>query len=95
MKSKDGKIICSMCGKHGNEITHDDFIRKEERERIFELLREKCDAIKFHDKTPRYGYSKKERDRNNYGDLPPMAQRWKTPSELVDDIERILKEAKP
>ena len=44
------EAICIMCGKHGNEITHDDFIRNEEKEikkKQVELLKQEIKAITF------------------------------------------------
>ena len=89
MKSK-GKIMCMMCGKHGNEITHDEFVRREECERILSLLKKKLDAIKAHDKTPQYGYGRSDECKNNLGELPPIGERWATPRELADDIEKMF-----
>ena len=45
-------------------------------------------AIFKQDKTPAYGYSRKERDQTRFGREPGAGKRWQTPAELAQQFAR-------
>ena len=61
---------------------------KEELKSYIETLKQIIDL----DKTPAYGYDKKEQDKNNRG-LFSYAGRWKTPREYCQDMLRDKEQA--
>jgi len=40
------------------------------------------------DKTPSYGYSKKDEDLDNVGNLAGIGKRWQTPHEIIQNTFR-------
>jgi len=61
---------------------------KEELKSYIETLKQIIDL----DKTPAYGYDKKEKDKNNIGQFS-LAGRWKTPREYCQDMLRDKEQA--
>ena len=61
---------------------------KEELKSYIETLKQIIDL----DKTPAYGYDKKEKDKNNRGQFS-LAGRWKTPREYCQDMLRDKEQA--
>ncbi len=53
-----------------------------------EIVYKLCKNIFKKDKTPSYGYGKKECDKDACGNLPGVGKRWLTPKEIVQDFVR-------
>lgn len=48
--------------------------------------------INLSDKTPKYEYSRDDRDRNNAGEFPAEGKRWGMPREIAAGLEWNVKE---